>query len=102
MSREDEIINRVRKTLIEEGHEDVVVLNMSDEGPGDYGSWLDYLIDRKLEGLDVPTAKELFCLMKRQMNGMAKTIMNAARDYNKLAAENMDLRTELTDRIKGR
>ena len=60
------------------------MVSSSQSGFGDYSSFLELLIDLKLEGKDIPSGEEVFNNIKKQINHAQGLIFHASKEYKKL------------------
>lgn len=99
-SREKQIIERTRKSLLHDGFIEVPINEKSQFGMGDYISFFDLMIDRRLEGLDQPSPEEVFVNMKRQINYLNKIILDVGKDYTLLSNKYRDLQVLCNDLLR--
>lgn len=100
--RHQQIIDRAKQALLDDGLVDTPVYDKSPDGMGDYSSFFEMMVDRKLEAQREPTAQEVWVDMKRQLNYASKTIADAEKEYKKLFNANFDLQREYDQLLKGR
>lgn len=102
MSRHDQIIERTRQNLIDDGYKETEIYEKNKEGMGDYESFFELMVDRKLDGQKEPTAQEVWESMKAQLNYAEKEIRDANKEYTKLFNKHFDLQQLHDDLLKGR
>ena len=102
MSRADQIIERTKNSLIEDGYVEKNVYERSSEGMGDHDSFFSLMIDRRLKGQKEPSAEEVWISMKQQINYAAITIADAEKEYEKLFNKHFDLKQLYADIMKSR
>lgn len=100
--RHQQIIDRAKQALLDDGLVDTPVYDKSPNGMGDYPSYFEMMVDRKLDGQKEPSAQEVWNDMKRQLNYAAKTIADAEKEYKKLFSSNFDLQREYDRLLKGK
>ena len=66
MTREEQIVQRVKDSLVEEGYAEKTVLP-KESGYGDAKTFFDFLVDLKLEGKPVPSQENIWNDMKAQI-----------------------------------
>jgi len=96
--RQKALIERIVKELSLEGFSEKNIYEKSKDGFGEYLSFVQLLIDYKLEGKTFPTAQEVFENMKKQINYASSTIVGAEQAYKLLSVKVK----ELEDMIVGK
>lgn len=91
MSREDEILKRIEKTVMDDGYIRKNIYSQLEFGMGNNVSYFQVLIDRKLEGREYPTAQEVWEEMKMQLNYLYGVSAKASDEYLKLQNKVRDL-----------
>lgn len=91
--RSNQIIERIKTELRADGYGEVEVFQKQSSGIGDYSSFFEILIDRRLAGKhNEPSAEEVWAEMKMQINYLRKIIIDAEKEYKILASHNFDLK----------
>ena len=99
MDRTQALIDRIRASLLLDGHSEEIVTESSANGFGDMPSYFEVLIDRKMDGLGEPTAKEVWENMKKQINLLAKELNEASDNYRKLDNMYRGLKSEYKELV---
>lgn len=101
--REDQIIERAKKSVAEEGFTEVNISNRCSIGPGDFRSYFDLMVDRKLAGLPgEPSSRLLWTEMKYQINHLRQIIADAEKEYTRLFNAHQGLKEMYDDLLKGK
>ena len=100
--REDQIIARTKKSLIEDGYVETKIFDRSESGIADYDSYFEMMVDRRLSGQDEPAPQDVWEEMKRQYNNACNVIACASKDYTKLFNANQGLKEIYDDLLKGK
>ena len=93
-------IEQVKLSLIDSGIIEENVLGSSETGPGDYKSYFEYMIDRRLDGKAQPTPEELWKEMRLQINHLSRALSRASEDYRKMENRCRALQNDLNEIIK--
>ena len=97
--------SKIHNAISDAGFKNDKIYHRLPDGPGDFKSYFDYLIERKLSGHDnlEPNPEELWILMKMQLNFYQGELAKASEDYlilsNRLSAKEeyiKDLQLSLT------
>lgn len=97
-NRENQVIQRIRESLIEEGVKSRVVRESAQYGLGSAKSYAEALLDLRLEGKGNPTAQEVWEEMKAQINFLTGALIRASEDYSKLETGIRGLKEDLKDK----
>lgn len=100
MDRIKSLIERIRKDLTDEGIFEEKIRVRSETGPGDFESYFDFMIERKLQGLSEPGTQNLWNEFKAQLNDREATIRKAAEDYRRLETRYRGLRSDFEEILK--
>ena len=100
MSREKQIIERIKESLVKEGITEKVIHGHSKYGIGSPKSYLEALVDIKLEGREIPTAQETWEEMKLQLNYLTHALLKASDDYSKLETRIRGAESDARDLLK--
>lgn len=71
----------------------------TQQGPGDFKSYFDYLFERRLQGKEnlEPIPEEMWNAMKMQLNHYQRQLAKAAEDYTKLENKLRDANEMIRD-----
>jgi hypothetical protein len=85
MNREEQVIERIKTSVAEDGYTRKDIRYASKNGIGDAKSYFDALVDIKLEGKAYPPrSQEVWEEMKAQINYLTGCLVKASEDYAKL------------------
>lgn len=79
--RQSGIIQRIESELLERGFENKRYWNFSNEIP--HNSYFEFMVDRRLEGMDEMTPQETWEYMKGIVNRLQSELSKAADEYRK-------------------
>jgi hypothetical protein len=100
MNRHDQILERLKQAVLEEGYADNTITYSSEHGYGDFKSYVNLLIDLKLEGKNAPTVQEVWENMKMQILFRERALVDASDDYLMLHNKYRDLQNNYNELLK--
>lgn len=95
----DLITERFEKVVADAGFKNEKTWHSAQQGPGDFPSYFEYLVERKLEGKEnlEPIPEEMWKAMKMQLNFYSRQLAKAAEDYTKLQNKLRDAELMIRD-----
>lgn len=98
--REKEMIQRIKESLIKEGVSEKIITESKQYGIGSAKSYLEALVDLRLEGRDLPKTQEVWEGMKLQINFLTSSLLRASDDYAKLESRFRGSKEDGRERLK--
>lgn len=96
--RLDAIIEKIEGELLNRGFEKKAIYQHSNEIP--HKSYFEFLIDRRLDGLDEMTSQETWEYMKKITNKLQAELFMAAEEYRKKENEVRHLKNDYQEILK--
>lgn len=97
MSRELEVIKRIKQSLVDDGVVNTPIYESSSEP--DLSSYFEFMIEVKLNGL-TPTTQEVWEHQKRIINRLTSQALSASIEYDKLHRKFRNLKRDYENLIK--
>lgn len=98
--RENQILDRIRKSLHDEGIVNRQIVQSEQYGIGSSKSYFEALIDIKLAGKEIPTAQTVWEELKAQINYLTGALLKASKDYSILETKVRGLQDDSKDLLK--
>ena len=96
------VVDKFEQKLLNAGFTNTKEYHSDQNGPAEFKSYFEYLLDRQLAGEEdiEPETEILWILMKRQVNFFERTLAKSAEDYTKLQNQIRDKDQRIDELIK--